>query len=85
VLHLLAGVQKELPEQWNNTKKLAISIKQQVAPLQANEVANIRRKLSEFDVRQQEFRDDFRKMVAFAYSCVNPYDELDKVNSVAVF
>ena len=73
-------MEKELPEQWNNTKKLAIGIKQQVAPLQANEVANIRRKLSEFDVRQQEFRDEFRKIAAFSYSCVNPYDELDKVD-----
>ena len=73
-------MEKELPEQWNNTKKLAIGIKQQVAPLQANEVANIRRKLSEFDVRQQEFRDEFRKIAAFSYSCFNPYDELDKVN-----
>jgi len=70
-----------LPEQWNNTKKLAISIKQQVAPLQANEVANIRRKLADFDARQQEFREEFRKIAAFAYSCPNPYDELDKVRS----
>ena len=76
---------QELPEQWNNTKKLAISIKQQVAPLQANEVANIRRKLGEFDVRQHEFREDFRKISAFAYNCANPYDELDKVDSVAVY
>jgi len=83
-VHSLVIVQKELPEQWNNTKKLAISIKQQVTPLQANEVANIRRKLAEFDIRQQEFREDFRKMAAFSHSCVNPYDELDKVGSVSV-
>lgn len=74
-----AFTRQELPEQWNNTKKLAISIKQQLAPLQANEVANIRRKLAEFDVRQQEFREEFRKMTAFSYTCGNPYDELDKV------
>ena len=78
--HLLVNVVKELPEQWNNTKKQAISIKQQLAPLQANEVANIRRKLSEFDARQQEFREEFHKMAAFAYSCVYPYDELDRVD-----
>ncbi len=29
---------QELPEQWNNTKKIAITVKQVVAPLQANEV-----------------------------------------------
>jgi len=64
---------------------LAISIKQQVAPLQANEVANIRRKLSDFDFRQQEFREDFHKMAAFSYSCVYPYDELDRVGSLAAY
>jgi len=83
--HLFVDVLKELPEQWNNTKKLAISIKQTVAPLQANEVANIRRKLADFDARQQEFRDDFHKMAAFSYSCVYPYDELDRVGSPAVY
>uniref|UniRef100_A0A8C9JNR1 Dynein axonemal heavy chain 17 n=1 Tax=Panthera tigris altaica TaxID=74533 RepID=A0A8C9JNR1_PANTA len=35
---------QELPEQWTNTKKLAIQVKQNVAPLQANEV-NIQREV----------------------------------------
>ncbi|KAF1593748.1 UNVERIFIED_CONTAM: Dynein heavy chain 17, axonemal, partial [Eudyptes pachyrhynchus] len=35
---------QELPEQWTNTKKLAIQVKQNVAPLQANEVNILRRK-----------------------------------------
>lgn len=42
---------KELPEQWNNVKKVSIAMKQSVAPLQANEVNIIRRKLASFDVR----------------------------------
>ena len=29
---------EELPEQWNNTKKIAFTVKQNVAPLQADEV-----------------------------------------------
>ena len=41
---------QELPEQWNNTKKIAVTVKQQVAPLQASEVAIIRRKCGQFDV-----------------------------------
>jgi dynein heavy chain, axonemal len=57
-------------------------VKQQVAPLQATEVANIRRKLASFDVRQHEFRDEFRKLSAFQYSCVNPYEEMDKVKNL---
>ena len=27
---------QELPEQWNNTKKLAVTVKQSVAPLQVS-------------------------------------------------
>ena len=48
---------QELPEQWNNVKKQAVMVKQQVAPLQANEVAIIRRKCTSFDVKQHEFRE----------------------------
>ena len=43
---------QELPEQWNNVKKVAALAKQAVAPLQASEVGIIRRKLASFDVRE---------------------------------
>lgn len=46
---------KELPEQWNNTKKIQVTVKQQVAPLQASEVAIIRRKCGQFDVSVEAF------------------------------
>lgn len=57
-------------------------MKQQVAPLQANEVSNVRKKSAAFDVQQHEFREEFRKMSAYMYSCPNPYDVLDKVNEL---
>ena len=41
---------QELPEQWNVIKKQAVVMKQNVAPLQANEVNIIRRKVASFDV-----------------------------------
>lgn len=41
---------QELPEQWTNTKKLAIQVKQNVAPLQANEVSILRRRCQQFEV-----------------------------------
>lgn len=66
---------------WTNTKKASIAMKQQVAPLQANEVASIRRKTASFDVRQHEFREEFRKMGALLYSCSDPYDLIDEVTS----
>jgi len=66
---------------WNNTKKAAIAMKQHVAPLQANEVANIRKRTAAFDVRQHEFREEFRKIEPLWYSCTTPYDLIDMVRS----
>ena len=77
---VLSCVVQELPEMWNNTKKAAIAMKQHVAPLQANEVANIRKRTAAFDVRQHEFREEFRKMAPLLYSCPNAYDLIDEVN-----
>lgn len=58
---------QELPEKWTNLKKQAVVVKQQVAPLQANEVACLRRKCTSFDVEQHAFREDFRKKAPFRY------------------
>ncbi|KAK6170907.1 hypothetical protein SNE40_019193 [Patella caerulea] len=69
---------QELPEQWNNTKKIAITVKQQMAPLQANEVANIRRKSASFDVEQHKFREKFRSIKPFRFDCEQPYEYLDR-------
>uniref|UniRef100_A0A670I3M4 Dynein axonemal heavy chain 17 n=1 Tax=Podarcis muralis TaxID=64176 RepID=A0A670I3M4_PODMU len=55
----------ELPEQWNNTKKLSFQVKQNVAPLQANEVTIIRRKCQQFE--QHEFREKFREEAPFTH------------------
>jgi len=64
---------------WTNTKKTAIAVKQQVAPLQASEVANIRKRTAAFDVRQHEFREVFRRIEPLEYSCANPYELIDAV------
>uniref|UniRef100_A0A667HA36 Dynein axonemal heavy chain 9 n=1 Tax=Lynx canadensis TaxID=61383 RepID=A0A667HA36_LYNCA len=58
---------EELPEQWDNVKKMAIAVRQQVAPLQANEVAALRQRCSAFDVEQQQFWERFRKEAPFRY------------------
>ncbi|XP_025892623.1 dynein heavy chain 17, axonemal [Nothoprocta perdicaria] len=68
----------DLPEQWNNTKKLSFQVKQNVAPLQANEVNILRRKCQQFEVRQQEFREKFRECAPFSYSDPDPYKSLNK-------
>uniref|UniRef100_A0ABM5FM48 Dynein axonemal heavy chain 9 isoform X2 n=1 Tax=Pogona vitticeps TaxID=103695 RepID=A0ABM5FM48_9SAUR len=68
---------EELPEKWNNVKKLAITVKQHVAPLQANEVAMLRKKCAAFDVEQHKFRERFRKEAPFRFDAINPYEMLD--------
>ncbi|KAK2112191.1 hypothetical protein P7K49_011938 [Saguinus oedipus] len=68
----------ELPEHWTNTKKLAIQVKQYVAPLQANEVSILRRKCQQFELKQHEFREKFRHQAPFSFSDPNPYKSLNK-------
>uniref|UniRef100_A0A2I3TJ66 Dynein axonemal heavy chain 17 n=1 Tax=Pan troglodytes TaxID=9598 RepID=A0A2I3TJ66_PANTR len=69
---------QELLEHWTNTKKLAIQVKQTVAPLQANEVSILRRKCQQFELKQHEFRERFRREAPFSFSDPNPYKSLNK-------
>ncbi|XP_033341681.2 dynein heavy chain at 93AB [Megalopta genalis] len=69
---------QELPEQWANTKKLALMVKQQVAPLQAGEVSRIRGRISAFDTTITHYREAFRRYNFFKYECQNPYELLDE-------
>ncbi|XP_065180851.1 dynein beta chain, ciliary-like [Sycon ciliatum] len=72
---------EELPEQWSNTKKIASTVKQNVAPLQANEVNLLRRRSATFDVKQHEFREHFRSSAPLRFTDEEPYDRLDLWNS----
>uniref|UniRef100_A0A803T0L9 Dynein axonemal heavy chain 17 n=1 Tax=Anolis carolinensis TaxID=28377 RepID=A0A803T0L9_ANOCA len=67
---------EELPEKWNHVKKLAITAKHHVAPLQANEVTVLRKKCAVFDVEQQKFRERFHKEAPFRFDAANPYQML---------
>ena len=68
-----------LPEAWNNVKKQSVVMKQNVAPLQADECNKLRRKLVSFDVSQHEFRENFRKTAPFRYESTHPYVRIDRV------
>nr|XP_029540762.1 LOW QUALITY PROTEIN: dynein heavy chain 9, axonemal [Oncorhynchus nerka] len=68
---------EDLPEKWTNVKKQAVVVKQQVAPLQASEVAGLRRKCASFDVEQHAFRESFRKNGPFRFDSENPYAMLN--------
>lgn len=64
---------------WANTKKASITTKQAIAPIQANEVMNIQRRVAAFDVTQHKYREKFRGLEFFRSSCKKPYDLLDQV------
>ncbi len=49
-----------MPERWEVIRESACVAKQQVASLQANEIAAVRKKLGSFELRQLQFRDEFR-------------------------
>ncbi|KAH0627401.1 hypothetical protein JD844_003041 [Phrynosoma platyrhinos] len=71
---------EELPERWNATKKLALSVKLEVTPLLTSEVTSLRKKCSAFDGKQIEFRERFRVDAPFHFDAKNPYALLDKAN-----
>ncbi|XP_012509385.1 PREDICTED: dynein heavy chain 9, axonemal [Propithecus coquereli] len=68
---------EELPEKWNNIKKMAITVRQQVAPLQANEVTVLRQRCTAFEAEQQHFWERFRKEAPFRFDSINPHQMLD--------
>ena len=57
-------------------------MKQNVAPLQAEECNKLRRKLISFDVSQHEFRENFRKTAPFRFASTRPYIRIDKVTLI---
>ncbi|XP_069702004.1 dynein beta chain, ciliary-like [Periplaneta americana] len=71
---------QELPEKWISTKKIAVTVKQNVAPLMAIEVTLIRKRITFFDFRQAQYRETFRKSPLFQIDCLNVYTLLDKTN-----
>lgn len=71
---------EELPEKWNNTKKTAITVKHDLAPLQILEVSVIRKRCAAFDMKQNIFRDKFCLGAPFSYAAQKPYALLDRAN-----
>ncbi|ETE64168.1 Dynein heavy chain 11, axonemal, partial [Ophiophagus hannah] len=71
---------EELPEKWNATQKLAVSVKHEVAPFLTSEVTILRKKCAAFDGKQIGFRERFRADAPFHFDAQNPYALLDKAN-----
>ncbi|KAB0805217.1 hypothetical protein PPYR_02187 [Photinus pyralis] len=68
---------QELPDKWNQCKKVAIATKQAVGPLQTLQIAAIKRRIGLFDVRQAMHRDAFKKLPFFHWGCQNVYALFD--------
>ncbi|XP_064167563.1 dynein axonemal heavy chain 11-like [Anguilla rostrata] len=75
---------EELPERWKALKKVAFTVKHEVAPLQSNEVSVIRRKCVRFEIKQHEFREQFRTEIIFRRNVDDPYKHIDKTNRAVV-
>ncbi|XP_072536739.1 dynein axonemal heavy chain 11 [Salminus brasiliensis] len=69
---------EELPERWSSIKKLAWTVKHEVAPLQNAEVVLIRRKYGAFEAKLSQFEEKFRAEAPLRYNTENPYPRLDK-------
>ncbi|XP_051576917.1 dynein axonemal heavy chain 11 [Myxocyprinus asiaticus] len=75
--HVHAQLQ-ELPEKWNSMKKLAWTVKHEVAPLHTAEVAVIRRKCVALEKKLNQFRERFKTEAPLQYNTERPYTLLDK-------
>ncbi|XP_047455882.1 dynein axonemal heavy chain 11 [Mugil cephalus] len=69
---------EELPEKWNGTKKLALKVRHEVAPMQNAEVLVLRKRCMDFEVKQTRFREMFRATAPFSYNAERPYVCLEK-------
>ena len=72
----------DLPEEWSDIKKLAVAMRDFVAPLQASEVDSLQRKCNVFEIKVFEFREEFRLQAPFKFDVgiENAYDLLDRVH-----
>ena len=67
---------QELPERWANTKRLTVSAKGQVAPLQGMEIGKMKDRIEDYEKNQKIFRANFAQMRFYDYGCKSPYEHL---------
>ena len=64
---LLLFVVQELPERWEGLKKQCDLVRQQLAPLKANEVTAIKKKIGRFETQQSIYREKFKNYSFFLW------------------
>lgn len=70
----------ELPERWITLKKLAVIVKQRIAPVQAYQVDLIKKRISMFDLRTKLYFENFMRAPFFQVPCLNVYELCDLVH-----
>lgn len=71
---------KELPEKWTNTKRLTVSAKQQVAPLQGMEIGKLKNRIDDYEKVQRDFREQYTRKRFYFFNCKSPYEHLAEMN-----
>ncbi|NWI40584.1 DYH17 protein, partial [Picathartes gymnocephalus] len=69
---------QNLPERWDNNKRLCLRVAENAAPLQASEAAILRGKCQDFEVQQLAFRESFQGKAPFLYTDPDPYKSLNR-------
>lgn len=64
----------DLPERWILVKKMARSMKQNIAPVQNIQMDLIQRRIVEIDRKQENLRRKFLLEAPFRYDTSEPYD-----------
>lgn len=67
IMPLYLYMLQELPEKWKSLKKIAFTVKHEVAPLQSNEVSVIRRKCVWFEVSSVECQNPTQRAQCLTY------------------
>ncbi|RKP21352.1 hypothetical protein ROZALSC1DRAFT_27237, partial [Rozella allomycis CSF55] len=57
----------DLPEEWSDVKKMAVAMRDYVAPLQAQEVDSLQKKCNTFEYKMHLFREEFRNKAPFKF------------------
>ncbi|NWV39884.1 DYH17 protein, partial [Grantiella picta] len=71
---------QNLPERWENNKRLCLRAAESAAPLQAAEASIIRKKCAEFEIQQQAYRERFRAKAPFSSTEPDPYKSMNRQN-----
>ncbi|KAJ6628020.1 Dynein beta chain, ciliary [Pseudolycoriella hygida] len=75
----------ELPDKWYHLKKRSNVVQEKIAPIKANQVSAISKRIIEFDYNISKFRDGFKQAAFFQATYDNPYELCSTMHQKLVF